>query len=750
MAKGLNVFVSIGAKLLPSLNSSVGAVERRFGQMGRSLRLVAAEAKVALKQMNAASSGLAGMAAAGGLTFGVTKAIGQGATLQHELQMLRNIGLTSTEVAGAMKQANQTIAALPTTSLVDNLRAVREGVGAFGDYKHAIENLTFNQKVGSMMKNMLGGEFDASHAIASGIRALEIRGTAMDQRKYQAEMGELYKSMVFFGERFSPEEIGSFSKTGNIPLKGYNIRFLSRILPSIIQEMGGGDTVGTMASAFRNQIMGRVPLGGKKLTEEWVRLGLVPKPGMGGNLSRTGWTAGTVKGHALAMTDPFRWIEAVLLPAMKAHGVNTGDTNAVATQISKMFGRETAIRFVATMADPRQRYRLRRDEANIDKVHGVDATYDETTRRDPTLAWEAIKSSFTNLSAAVFGTSTKESPIAVAMVNIAKGINTVAFALERHPTIAKGVAGVLLGGAGLATLRLFTMTLKWAFSPLRGIIGLASSLGGAMWRALGPALFRGILTAGTFMRAGVARLGVMFLESMAALAPVVGEGVAAAFALISNPVGWTILAVAAAVAATVLIYKFRDQIGAWLSATWESIKGFFTSLDWASIGTAIATSIADALSFGLASRMPQVAVGMKGWWSANAPTWMGGTPAPVPAPATAPVPGGAVSKPRVLQFPGGKGMPAISGARAAGGPVGAGRTYLVGEKGPEVLEMGGRSGNIIPNSELVRRREQRASGDIHVHGGIHINGAANPRETEQAVYRALHRMAGGQAMLLSD
>lgn len=38
--------------------------------------------------------------------------------------------------------------------------------------------------------------------------------------------------------------------------------------------------------------------------------------------------------------------------------------------------------------------------------------------------------------------------------------------------------------------------------------------------------------------------------------------------------------------------------------------------------------------------------------------------------------------------------------KAVGGPVSAGGTYLVGEKGPELLQMGSQSGNIVPNHML--------------------------------------------------
>jgi len=41
-----------------------------------------------------------------------------------------------------------------------------------------------------------------------------------------------------------------------------------------------------------------------------------------------------------------------------------------------------------------------------------------------------------------------------------------------------------------------------------------------------------------------------------------------------------------------------------------------------------------------------------------------------------------------------------AGFRAEGGPVEPFKTYVVGEKGPELLRMGGRSGYVVPNSEL--------------------------------------------------
>ena len=42
----------------------------------------------------------------------------------------------------------------------------------------------------------------------------------------------------------------------------------------------------------------------------------------------------------------------------------------------------------------------------------------------------------------------------------------------------------------------------------------------------------------------------------------------------------------------------------------------------------------------------------------------------------------------------------LFGKRASGGPVSAGGAYLVGERGPEILQMGSKGGNIIPNNKI--------------------------------------------------
>ena len=64
----------------------------------------------------------------------------------------------------------------------------------------------------------------------------------------------------------------------------------------------------------------------------------------------------------------------------------------------------------------------------------------------------------------------------------------------------------------------------------------------------------------------------------------------------------------------------------------------------------------------------------------------------------------------------------FDGFRASGGPVGAGKTYVVGERGPELLRVGAMGGSIVPNEAInigsgngkVAAPNQSMNGQIHV------------------------------------
>lgn len=727
-ARGLNVFVQIGAKLLPSLNTTAGAAERRLAQMGRGMRLEAAKTKVAYRELAGAMKPIVAMAAAGGLTMGLKGIFGSGNEYGHELAMLRIAGRTTSEVSQAIAQANKTMRDIPTSTLADNLKVIRETTGAYGDFGHALHNLDFNQKLGYMMSNTLGIDpTEASRNLVSGIQALEVRGTAMDPHKYQREMGELFRAMAFFAGKegaFDASQLKAFTQTGNIPIKGYGERFMTRILPSLITELGGGDVTGTQASAFRNQIMGRVPLGGKKLTEEWVRLGLVPASAIGaGTLTRNGWQPGAVKGHALAMADPFAWMEQVMLPAMTAKGINVNDPNAVILQMSKMFGRETAVRFATMLADPRQRKRLHKDEANIAKAMPLDKSFELMMATDPNAAIAKTMASIKNLETIMGKAVTPE--VIAGLNNLAKGINWLASVFEAHPSLAK-IAILFMGfGAAGAMLKVFEVSLRFVLSPLKAVWALLFKVGPRQIGLVGW-LLRGLTK-------GFARLGPIVLRGAMAIGPWLLRGIAAAFGLLSNPVGWAVLAASA----LALLWAFRKEI----AASWRLITFWFANVGLPAVKAGLSAVVNWGSQF-----VDNLIAGIAANWG-RLTSWFSSKMTSLWSTAQSGYASGRVG----IAGVGGSGMgipaPTVAGHRALGGGVERGKLYEVGERGRELFAPG-MSGTIIPNSELVRRREARSAG-VTV-GNINIYGANDPASTRRVVREELQRMANGQSVLLND
>jgi hypothetical protein len=92
----------------------------------------------------------------------------------------------------------------------------------------------------------------------------------------------------------------------------------------------------------------------------------------------------------------------------------------------------------------------------------------------------------------------------------------------------------------------------------------------------------------------------------------------------------------------------------------------------------------------------------------------------------------------------------IDGARAMGGPVAAGKAYLVGEQGPEIMVMGrNQSGYVVPNHDLAMTGRAGASGstgsgsiiNLTVNAGMGAQGAEVGRQIVDAL-KAYERRNG--------
>lgn len=157
---------------------------------------------------------------------------------------------------------------------------------------------------------------------------------------------------------------------------------------------------------------------------------------------------------------------------------------------------------------------------------------------------------------------------------------------------------------------------------------------------------------------------------------------------------------------------------------WDSISGLLAPLqastgEWRSWGETIGGSVAAGVN-AIVSGIGSVVSGIKSAyeWAVKLKqafdSFMGNTG---PASSNPWITGGAgaPSNPNAPTWA--QGIPKLSGAKAAGGSVVGGRTYLVGEKGPELFTAN-RTGTIIPNGGNARMgggRNGLSIGALHIH-----------------------------------
>jgi hypothetical protein len=390
--------------------------------------------------MGGAWAGGMGTMAAGYGAYAVAKhAVRAGAAYQHETIALENAGRSLSEMREIEERAREVAKQVPTSSLTGNLKVVNETTGAFGDLNHALENLGFMAKAASVLKNAAGDKIheDAGEIGNKFTRFFEMRGTAGNSELFQKEAGAMVPPMVFSGGNFNPGEMLSFGQQAKSSLQNYDLRFMSRILPSLITEIGG-ERAGTAANAFTNVILGKVR--DKVQTKAWQKYGLVdPKQvieGKGGALS---WKAGAVKGTDKALSNPLDWIEETQLPAMKAKGVDIDNALELTKAFNELYRNSNANLMANLVGQLRNRQRLHKDERLTDQAGSLDQIYNRNVTSDPTVAVTKFSAAWENLGASI-----------TMALPIAEGINSLAELIAGASEKLKPAADAAKAGADLA------------------------------------------------------------------------------------------------------------------------------------------------------------------------------------------------------------------------------------------------------------------------------------------------------------
>lgn len=389
--------------------------------------------------------------------------IAAGASYQHERVALLNAGQGAAGLKESEEAARHTVAMLPTTTYAENLRVINETISAFGTLHHAIENLPFMQQTASVLHAAAGDKIADSpgEMAAKFAKVFEMRGTAIDSEVFREEAGKMVQAMAFSAGKFNPNEMFNFAqRAGRATLGGYDMRFLSRIAPTIVGDQSG-DTAGTQAKMFRRLIMGTVS--DSQQAQEWKRLGLLDPKLLNDKAGKTvSWKPGAVRGTDVAMRDPLEFMETFVLPAIQKAGIDVNNRQALSKELGLLVRKGTANDFVEALGQAASRRQLHLDEANINRAGTMQEMYQRNIAQDPTVGVKAFQASLENLMTTLSGPAMEVA--AAGLTGIAKGVNVLAEALKDHPLLASATGVAAAAGGVYGTVKLSQMLLGFGLS----------------------------------------------------------------------------------------------------------------------------------------------------------------------------------------------------------------------------------------------------------------------------------------------
>jgi hypothetical protein len=315
---------------------------------------------------------------------------------------------------------------------------------------------------------------------AAQIRALEkiieIKGGYKDAATFLAQAEMMQKVISGTGGMVKPSDFLAFIKTAGVSGRLLDNEMFYYTMEPLIQEMSGNRVgTGTM-SAYNNLAQGRSTV---RAAREMMRLGILDPKNV--DYDKIGQIKaihpGALKGFDQYTTDPYHWMQQVLIPALKAAGITT--QQAMINEMGAIFGNRTGSNLFSLML-------MQQDKINKNVAIDKNAMGREDllamalkTPRGAELAYAAAMNRFETAAGRALV------PIVIpALLSAAKAFNFLADAAARHPNAARdmiyfatALSGLLVATGVIATGAAAFLALHAAFAILAPILIAGGTIG---------------------------------------------------------------------------------------------------------------------------------------------------------------------------------------------------------------------------------------------------------------------------------
>jgi hypothetical protein len=529
---------------------------------------------------------IGGLMVAGGLGIAAMfkTPIEEAKKFQNEVERFRSLGLGDKVTSDAVKFAS----GMNTygTSIRENLGLLRDAQTVFGDFHEAQMVVPLLSKMKFANAALYGEEGGAmkDRAFMDMLKVIEMRGGLASKEAFYSQANMIQQVQTATGGRVGANEYLNLIKTGGVAAKGMKDANFYYNMEPLVQEMGGFRVGTGLMSGYQNLVQGRTTA---RAANELMRIGMLdPKMvdyDKAGRIKQV--RPGAVKGTELMVENPYEWMKTVMLPAFASKGIT--ERQAILNEIGAIFTNRTASNLYSTMYT---------QMANIDKnikLNAGAAGIDELEKNAKnTLSGKQIE----------FGAKWRD-----LMLNLGTIVLPLAIrALDKLNPALKDLGLWMNDNQGKVKAFVYALMGLSAFLVTGGLINMVIAAGRGFW-LLGQALIFVTGTALAPLLPMLARFGTylvifvidafkaigMFLTSgflrglvMAFLSPLklLGQGLLfLGRALLMNPIGLTIAAIAAA---GFLLWNNWKEISGALKLMWSDMKTGFVKLFNGDIGGA--------------------------------------------------------------------------------------------------------------------------------------------------------------------
>jgi len=456
--------VAVKVKLLDHVTGGLMSMSKQFNMVnGNAVRLEAQLGKIKLLAMTGA-----GLGAAGFMGLGlIGKMIKPAEEYVHQLNIMNMAGLKHKDMADAIGDAWKNTGSVITTTATENLRSLLDLRNVLGNMDEARMALPIVSRIQAVLAASSEGQIsghskDLAYSMA---KALDIIGAAQDKQSFDKQAEMMAKVVVATQGRVTPEAFKSTFQYARQAKYRLNDEFKYEILPSLIQENasgggggGGSRGVGPMLAAFyRWSNQGYI---NKKALPELMSLGLV-KGGTALQTTTQGTTVGSFRNSDLAASNPFQWVQQVLVPALKhKYGANLSRDQLMMHINAITRGNQLAGNLVGEFAF--KPVNFTRDQANIRGTMSATEAYQAALSNDPNTAYKALGAQWENFKTAF---TMGVVPVLIpALMNLTKSFNGLANWSRENPNLAKNMAlgfTALFGAMALGgTINMVTASFK--------------------------------------------------------------------------------------------------------------------------------------------------------------------------------------------------------------------------------------------------------------------------------------------------